>query len=105
MDAVPLSPIHSPASVSVIGLMLALFLPLPAQAGSVTAESIWSRNDARSRALQQVPTDAKVIRTRCRETQVGIGNFRYRCSLEYEAVPSEMPEGSTLPTGQPDGAP
>jgi hypothetical protein len=66
-----------------------------ARAGSVTAESVMDANNARQRALQQVPRNATVTRSRCRDFSVGTGNFRYRCTVWYEAAPPADPSPSS----------
>lgn len=64
---------------------LALLLPgLPAWAGSATAESIWDRSHALQEAMQQVPAGATVTDQRCQELEVGLDNFRYRCTVEWQ---------------------
>jgi predicted exporter len=88
-------------------LATALLLPLltaPALAGSVTADSVWDRNDARQRALQQVPKGATVSRTSCEVISVGMGNDRYRCTVWYEkeSAPSAPPQaGPQVPGTSP----
>jgi hypothetical protein len=52
-------------------------------AGSVTADSVWDQNDARQRALEQIPAGSTVTGTRCEVISVGMGNDRYRCTVEY----------------------
>lgn len=58
---------------------------------SRTAESIWSQEDASQRALQLVPTGAKVDSTACQE--IGVGSMgglpRYRCTVRFS------PEGAS----------
>jgi hypothetical protein len=58
-------------------------LTLPAQAGSVTASSIWNKSNAIERARQQLPAGAVVTAERCQETEVGMGNYRYLCTVEF----------------------
>jgi hypothetical protein len=52
---------------------------------SRTAESIWSQEDASQRALQLLPTGAKVDSTACQE--IGVGSMgglpRYRCTVRF----------------------
>lgn len=55
----------------------------------VTAQSIWGQADAIQRASQLLPRDVQVIRTRCTEVNVGIGNFRSICTLIY--IPGQAP--------------
>ena len=93
----------SPRIICAISVSLTLLLSTAAQAGSVTAESIWSSGNARTRAIRQMPRGAEVIRTRCREFEVGIGNFRYRCTVDYEESPDENPNVPSTPAGSPEG--
>lgn len=63
---------------------LLLLSAAPAQAGSVTADSILDQEGARQAALEQVPRGATVTGSRCQEIDVGgIDNPRYRCTVEY----------------------
>jgi hypothetical protein len=62
-------------------------LPGPGHAGSATAESIFTREAARQRAMEQVPRGARVTRTVCSELEVR-GDFRFRCSAYYTNEPS-----------------
>jgi hypothetical protein len=84
-------------------LLLVPLLPLlttPARAGSATAESVWDRNDARKRAMQQIPRGAAETGTQCEEISVGHGDSRYRCTVFYVDPPAR-----SLPSGaQPDPA-
>lgn len=76
-------------------LLLLSLLTTPARAGSATAESIWDRNDARQRALQQKPRGATVTDTQCEEISVGNGDSRYRCTVFYVDPPAQaMPSGA-----------
>lgn len=82
--------------------LLAVLLLLPllstsAQAGSATAESIWERNDARQRALQQIPKGATVTDTQCEEISVGNGDSRYRCTVFYADPPAQAPSSGAQP--------
>ena len=54
------------------------------------------QQNARQRALQQVPRGATVTRTECREVSV-TGNYRYRCSVWYDETPSETDTPPTTP--------
>ena len=72
-------------------LALSLLIGPAALAGSVTDESVMSRRNAIGRAMSQIPRNAVVTRKRCREISVGIGNFRYRCTIWYEDAPPEQP--------------
>jgi len=94
-------PRRLPAMLAVPPLLLLLTLPGPsARAGSVTAESVWDRNDARKRALQQIPRGAPETGTQCEEISVGNGDSRYRCTVFYVDSPAQaMPSGA-----QPDPA-
>ena len=71
-----------------------------AQAGSVTAESIWDRSNAIQRAQSQVPAGATVTRTECTEVNVRTGNYRYICTVFYADPPaaaSPAPPNSSAP--------
>jgi hypothetical protein len=77
-----------------LGLALAALAPWPLAARaqpSRTAESIWSQEDASQRALQLVPTGARVDSTACQE--IGVGSMgglpRYRCTVRFS------PEGAS----------
>ena len=77
-----------------MALALAALAPWPLAARaqpSRTAESIWSQEDASQRALQLVPTGAKVDSTACQE--IGVGSMgglpRYRCTVRFS------PEGAS----------
>jgi hypothetical protein len=63
---------------------------------SRTAESIWSQEDASQRALQLVPTGAKVDSTACQE--IGVGSMgglpRYRSTVRYSPG-GASPEGAS----------
>ena len=72
-------------------LALSLLIGPAALAGSVTDESVMSKGNAIGRAMSQIPRNAVVTRKRCREISVGIGNFRYRCTIWYEDAPPEQP--------------
>ena len=64
---------------------IAATLPLlnaPAQAGSITASSIWDKNNAIERAQEQMPAGAVVTAKRCQEIDVR-GYTRYSCTLEF----------------------
>jgi hypothetical protein len=71
-----------------LALALAALAPWPLAARaepSRTAESIWSQEDASQRALQLVPTGARVDSTSCQE--IGVGSMgglpRYRCTVRF----------------------
>ena len=80
--------------------------PLAARAQpSRTAESIWSQEDASQRALQLVPTGARVDSTACQE--IGVGSMgglpRYRCTVRFS--PGSASPGAASPgTASPEGA-
>ncbi|MCP9805875.1 hypothetical protein KBY71_04990 [Cyanobium sp. T1B-Tous] len=85
--------------------MLALFgavgLPLlsaPARAGSVTASSIWDQSNALERAREQLPAGATVTAERCQEVEVGIGNIRYLCTVEFQPASETSPAPSPAPS-------
>ena len=59
----------------------------PALAGSVTASSIWDRTNALERARQQLPPGAVITREHCQEVEVGLGNTRYLCTVEFSDPP------------------
>jgi hypothetical protein len=65
---------------------LALALAPAAQAGSITAESIWDKKNAIQRAQEQLPANATVTTTRC--TVVTVRNWRYICTLDYTTTPA-----------------
>ncbi|WP_255441498.1 MULTISPECIES: hypothetical protein [unclassified Synechococcus] len=69
------------------GLAAAVLLSLvglaPARSGSVSADSVWDKGNALQRARQLVPRGAVPGRHRCQEMTVGMGNYRYRCTVEY----------------------
>ena len=79
--------------------------PLAARAQpSRTAESIWSQEDASQRALQLVPTGARVDSTACQE--IGVGSMgglpRYRCTVRFSpgsASPGAASPGAASPEG------
>lgn len=72
-------------------ILLVSLMAGAARAGSVTGESVWDRNNARQRALEQVPREATVKRTQCEEITVGTGNTRYRCTVFYSDPPARAP--------------
>jgi hypothetical protein len=79
-----------------------LLLSAPAAgAGEATAESIWSRSDARQRALQQVPAGATTGRARCREIGMAGNDVRYRCTIPYTTAPADAPAADSVPQPQP----
>jgi hypothetical protein len=72
-----------------------------AQAGSITAESIWDQKNAIERAQQQLPANATVTNTNCTVVNVRTGNYRYICTLEYTTTSS----GATPSSGSSAPAP
>jgi hypothetical protein len=67
----------------------ALFLwPFPANAGTLTIESIFSLQAARRMAIGQIPRDAVVTRVSCLDIDVH-GDDRYRCTVYYTPGPAE----------------
>ena len=93
--------VHRPLPVSrnrgagpLLLLLLPVVLPLlllaqasPGRAGSATADSVWDRRNALQRALQQVPAGATVTGQHCLTIEVGLDNFRYRCTVEWTTTP------------------
>jgi hypothetical protein len=73
--------------LGLLSLGTAVLVAGPAMAGSVTADSVWDQNDARQRALEQMPAGSTVTGTRCEVISVGMGNDRYRCTVEYSSSP------------------
>lgn len=92
-DHPPLRSMAPPRTIPrrLVALTTLLLLSVaPAQAGSVTADSILDQEGARQAALEQVPRGATVTGSRCQEINVGgIDNPRYRCTVEY------LPAGAT----------
>lgn len=60
-------------------------------AGTAIGESVWDRNNARDRALQQVPAGAQILSTDCQSVEVGIGNVRHICRITY-GDPAPQPQ-------------
>ncbi len=86
-----------------LALALVALTPWPLEVRaqpSRTAESIWSQEDASQRALQLVPTGAKVDSTACQE--IGVGSMgglpRYRCTVHFS------PGGASPGGASPEGA-
>ena len=77
----------------------------PAQAGSVTAESIWDRSNAIQRAQSQVPAGATVTRTECTEVNVRTGNYRYICTVFYADPPAAAAPATPSPSAPSAPAP
>jgi len=82
-----------------LGALLLAALPPAAQAGSVTAESIWDQNNALQRAQEQVPRGATVTGSQCTEVNVRTGNYRYICTVTYTETPpaAASPNESSAP--------
>jgi hypothetical protein len=81
-------------------LLLLLAGAAPAQAGSVTSQSVWGKSNAIDRAMQQVPAGATVTGTSCDEVNVGIGNYHYTCTVEFTEAPAN-PGGAASPAPAP----
>ncbi len=81
-------------------LVLLLAGAAPAQAGSVTSQSVWGKSNAIERAMQQVPAGATVTGTSCGEVNVGIGNYHYTCTVEFTEAPA-APAGAASPAPAP----
>ena len=74
--------IHPKVLIGAAAIVAALPLLIPAaQAGSITASSIWDENNAVERAQEQMPAGAVVTAKRCQEIDVR-GYTRYSCTLE-----------------------
>jgi hypothetical protein len=77
------------------GLMITAALlgaPSAGRAGSVSADSTWNEDNARQRAIQQVPRGATITGSECQTISVGQANFRYRCTVEYTTTPEPAPQ-------------
>ncbi len=80
------------------GLALLPLLALPAQAGSVTADSINDHSAALQAALQRVPRGATATRSQCQSIQVGgFGLPRWRCTVWFSDAPAPAPPGPASP--------
>jgi hypothetical protein len=93
------------ATLALTLVALAPWPPAVRAQPSRTAESIWSQEDASQRALQLVPTGAKVDSTACQE--IGVGSMgglpRYRCTVRFS--PGAASPGAASPGGaNPEGA-
>lgn len=96
---------HPPAPHQPSSRRLLLGLPLvsglllafcgESRAESITAESIWDKNNAIERAQQQLPANATVTGTNC--TVVRVRDWRYICTVSYTLIP---PGGSAAPAPQ-----
>ncbi|MFM8935959.1 MAG: hypothetical protein ACKOE9_03125 [Vulcanococcus sp.] len=82
-----LNPIFAGAS------LLLVLLAAPAQAGSVTDESVWDRSNAIQRARSQLPAGASVTRTTCTAVNMRDGNDRWICTLDF-TIPAPPPSPS-----------
>jgi hypothetical protein len=75
-----------------VATLLLLTAPLlgspPALAGTITASSIWNKANALEKARQQMPAGSTVTAEHCQEVEVGMGNFRYPCTVEYSTTPA-----------------
>lgn len=71
-----------------------------ARAGSATASSIWNKTNALARARQQLPPGSIVTGEHCQEVEVGIGNIRYLCTVEFSPAPA-IPTPGAMPTPTP----
>lgn len=93
MPLFPLHPVKRPApgfiSLILAGSLLAGVAGLipAARAGSATASSIWNKTNALDRARQQLPPGAVVTAEHCQEVEVGMGNIRYLCTVEFSPAP------------------
>jgi hypothetical protein len=67
-----------------------------ALAGSVTAESIWSQQNAEERARSQMPAGSVLLNRSCETLEVR-NDLRYRCTLDYGPAPG----AETLPSATP----
>jgi len=74
---------------------------LPVQAGSRTAESIWSQSDAQQRAVDQIPREDRegITQTRCQEVGVGrMGSLpRFRCTVWFNPTAPATPATPASP--------
>lgn len=107
MPVFPLHLVQRPAS-GFTGLILAgsllagIALLIPAaRAGSATASSIWNKTNALARARQQLPPGAIVTGEHCQEIEVGIGNIRYLCTVEFSPVEFSPAPLTPSPTQTP----
>jgi hypothetical protein len=86
VSALPLSAL--PLSALPLSALLLALVAAPAQAGSITAESIWDKGNAIQRAQSQVPAGATVTRTECTVVNVRTGNYRYICTVFFSDAPA-----------------
>lgn len=86
---------HCPRGWVLPALTLPLALVLaadPAQAGSITRESIISESAALQQAIDRVPNNATVVTSRCQQIGMPGGTYRYRCTVEYQITPVQQSE-------------
>lgn len=75
--------IHPKVLIGAAAIVAALPIIIPgAQAGSITASSIWDKNNAIERAQGQIPASAVITAKRCQEIETR-GYTRYLCTLEF----------------------
>jgi len=77
----PERPISQVQRLALLALLLAAALPV--QAGSITAESVWSEDDATQRAEVQVPKNSTITDTQCETIQVR-NSDRYRSTVFFK---------------------
>ena len=83
MAAPTIPGIHPKVLIGAVAIAATLpLLNATAQAGSITASSIWDKNNAIERAQEQMPAGAVVTAKRCQEIEVR-GYTRYSCTLEF----------------------
>ena len=70
----------------------------PCLAGSVTAESILDKRNVLQRAQSQLPAGSTVTRTECSVVNVGIGNYRYICTLFFTDPPADAAPTPSTPS-------
>lgn len=88
-----------PILISAMVTSLALgFVGGPARADSVTAQSIWSKENAISRATGLLPAGTVITNTQCQTVEVRMDNERYICTLTYDKAPA-----GSAPTTAPSG--
>jgi hypothetical protein len=69
--------------ITIESVAMALLTTSVALAGSTTAESIWSLQNALERAIAEVPADKIIKGHRCIDFEVS-GTTRYRCTVFWE---------------------
>lgn len=90
---VPVSRILITTLVTGLGWML--LTASSSRAGSVTAESIMSKDNALSRARALLPSGAVVSSSQCQTVEVRMDNERYICSLSFDIPPSGVTSGAS----------